>query len=103
MTLNRYFELMDNQLGLCFDFGNWHQADKYDQLAQIVHHAESCHAKCVFDASGHPDRDDFLKFIDITAKGRFSGPYTLVASRPSDIWGGIEYQRDLILEMNGTQ
>ena len=59
VTLNRYFERMNSQIGLCFDFGNWHHADKYDQLEQIVHLTESCHAKCVFNEQGEPDLQDF--------------------------------------------
>ena len=86
-------------VGLLFDFGNWdNRADKYDALRQIAQHAESCHAKARFDAAGNIEETDWRHCLDILARASFTGPLTLVASAPGDIWGGIERQADFLRE-----
>jgi hypothetical protein len=40
--------LLQNRVGLNFDFGNWNGDGKYQRLKQIAPLAESCHAKAHF-------------------------------------------------------
>jgi hypothetical protein len=97
LHLNR--ELGD-RAGLCFDFGNWSGPSKYDNLKQIVHLAESCHAKCNY-ADGQPDFEDFRRCIEITREVEFNGPYTIVHGEPGDPWPSIAAQLDVLRESAG--
>ncbi|MBC7527902.1 MAG: sugar phosphate isomerase/epimerase [Chthonomonadaceae bacterium] len=96
-VLNPFLESLEGRIGLCFDFGNWSGDSKYEELTKIAHLAESCHAKCFFGENAVPNRDDFLRCIEITRHADFSGPYTLVAADAGDVWGTIAVQRDLLL------
>ena len=93
-AVNALLPELQGMVGLCFDFGNWdgHNDAKYDNLTQIARYAESCHAKCRFDAEGTMDTDDWRHCLDILARASYAGPFTLVASDPRDTWGGIERQ-----------
>ena len=80
---------LNGAVGLNFDFGNWSGVGKYENLEEIAHYAEGCHAKW--------DRDeDFLRCLNITRDASFSGPYTLVYGEPSEVWGSLEHQRALV-------
>ena len=95
--VNRLLTDLNGVVGLCFDFGNWDaRPDKYDALAQIAHLAESSHAKCRFDATGVMDDVDFRRCLDTLARASYQGPFTMVASDPTDIWGGIERQAEFL-------
>lgn len=82
-------EALGGGVGLNFDFGNWGGEGKYENLEEIVHLAEGCHAKWDND-------EDFLRCLNITRDGSFSGPYTLVHGEPADVWGGLDHQRSLV-------
>lgn len=86
---------MDGSVGLNFDFGNWNGEDKYQKLARIIRYAEGSHAKCEFK-DGSPDAEDYIKTLEITKDGGYSGPYSIVHGEPNDLWGSIEAQKALI-------
>lgn len=89
---------MGDSLGLCVDFGNWRGPDKYDQLAQIFPHGDSCHAKCHFDSDGRMDRDDYVRCLELAQEAGFAGPYTLIYDGPDDDeWHGLARERDVVL------
>lgn len=98
-TINALMSDLGGTVGLNFDFGNWDsRPDKYDALRQIAKYAESCHAKAAFDASGNIDETDWRQCLDILARAAYAGPFTLVASTPGDVWGGIEKQSAFLRE-----
>lgn len=82
-------------VGLCFDFGNWSGADKYDRLEQIAELAESSHAKCAFE-NGVPNREDFERCLDILKGVHFDGPFTIVHGESGRVWESIDEQIELI-------
>lgn len=89
---------LDGRLGLCADFGNWKGLNKYDDLAQILPLAESCHAKCSFAAQMQPDTEDYLHCLDLARDAGFAGPYTLIYDGPDDNeWAGVKLERQLVL------
>ncbi|MBZ0302980.1 MAG: sugar phosphate isomerase/epimerase [Anaerolineae bacterium] len=91
-------DTLEGRVGLCADFGNWKVLSKFDDLAQILPRAESCHAKCSFNATMEPDTEDFLHCLDLSAEADFSGPYTLIYDGPGDDeWAGIKLERQLVL------
>ena len=102
-TVNALMHDLGGAVGLCFDFGNWDaRPDKYDALRQIARHAESSHAKARFDATGAINETDWRHCLDILARASYAGPFTLVASDPADIWGGIERQAAFLRENRYT-
>lgn len=89
---------LEGRVGLCADFGNWKGLSKYDDLAQIMPLAESCHTKCAFSAPMEPDTEDYLHCLELTRAAKFSGPYTLIYDGPGDDeWAGIKLERQLVL------
>lgn len=88
---------LDGQVGLCADFGNWKGPTKYDDLARIFPHAESCHAKCFFSDATTPDRDDYIRCLELTRAAGFDGPYTLIYDGPGDDeWSGLGQEIELV-------
>jgi sugar phosphate isomerase/epimerase len=77
-TLLRIVEALEGSVGLCADFGNWAAPGKYDDLAAILPYASSCHAKAEFPAPGLPDRDDFIRCLDLARQADFNGTYVLI-------------------------
>ncbi len=93
-TVLRLINAVD--IGLCADFGNWRGESKYDDLAAIFPFAESCHAKCSF-VDGAPDREDYLRCLDLSRAAGFTGPYTLIFDSPSpDEWDGLTVERRIV-------
>jgi sugar phosphate isomerase/epimerase len=96
-SVQQVMEPLAGRAGLCFDFGNWKGANKYDDLAQITQYAESCHAKCSFTEPLNADREDYLRCLDLTRAANFSGPYTLIYDGPdNDEWAGLSVERDMV-------
>lgn len=88
---------LDGAVGLCADFGNWRGPTKYDDLAQIIPRAESCHAKCHFNKPGVPDRDDYVRCLELTRAADFRGPYTLIYDSPGvDEFEGLRLEREIV-------
>ncbi|HXF64888.1 MAG TPA: sugar phosphate isomerase/epimerase [Caldilineaceae bacterium] len=96
-VVNRLLDALDGQVGLCADFGNWQGPDKYDELAAILPRAESCHAKCHFDAAGVMDQTDYTRCLDLSRAAGFRGPYTLIYDGPDpDEWAGLARERAVV-------
>ena len=93
--VSELLEKMDGTLGLCFDFGNWNGENKYCDLKEIAHLAESCHAKAHFEGT-HIDRKDYVHCLDILREADFSGPYTLIFDGDGDEWRGLEIEMELV-------
>lgn len=95
-AVRRVLSMVD--VGLCADFGNWGGATKYEDLAQILPLAESCHAKCSFADDGQPDRDDYLRCLELAKAANFNGPYTLIFDSPSidDEWAGLALEKAMV-------
>jgi hypothetical protein len=96
-TVHYVLDRLAGDLGLCADFGNWRGPGKYADLAAIFPRAESCHAKCEFDAAGQPDRADYIRCLELAQAAGFRGPYTLIYSGPSaDEWAGLAVERAMV-------
>ncbi len=98
-TPNRVLELfakLNGELGLCLDFGNWGESNKYERLAQIAHLAQSCHAKAEFFDENTLNEDDYTRCLDLLKNADFSGPYTLINGTPGDEWSGLEMEKEVV-------
>lgn len=91
-------EPLAGRVGLCADFGNWKGPDKYDDLAQIFPLADSCHTKCTFAAPLMPDKDDYIRCLELSREAGFAGPYTLIYDGPDDDeWAGLALEREMVM------
>lgn len=88
---------MQGQVGLKLDFGNWHGARKYDDLARIAPLAECTHAKASFPRPGEMDCADFTRCLDICRAAGFSGPHILIYDSGGDEWARLDRMRDAVL------
>ena len=90
------FQKLDGELGLCFDFGNWPEQNKYEMLQRIAHLAESCHAKAEFFDENTLNEGDYTRCLDLLKNADFSGPYTLINGTPGDEWRGLEMEKEVV-------
>lgn len=91
----------EGRVGLLLDLGNWTGPDKYDQLASVAAGAETCHAKCHF-TDGAPDRDDFVKSLDVLRRVDYTGPLALVYDgSDDDEWAALEQEHAITLDVFG--
>lgn len=95
--VHQLLEGLEGDVGLNLDFGNWGGATKYDDLKAIYPRAESCHAKCHFDAPYLPDAEDYRHCLELSKEAGFAGPYTLVYDGPGeDEWEGLRREIEMV-------
>ena len=93
---------LEGDVGLLADFGNWKGPQKYDDLAQILPRAESCHTKCHFSAPGVMDQTDFVHCLDLARAAGFKGPHTLIYDGPGDDeFVGLQLERAVVMPYVG--
>lgn len=100
-TPEAVFAVLDglDQVGLLADLGNWDGPTKYEDLAQILPRAESCHAKAHFSAANEMDREDYVRALDVCAAAGFQGPYSLIYDGPNDNeWQGLREEMAVIAD-----
>ena len=96
-VVTEILDRLQGDVGLCFDFGNWRGPDKYADLTAIAPYADSCHAKCAFDAAGTPDAADYARCLEIVDAAGFAGPYTLIYDgADADEWRGLAVEREMV-------
>lgn len=84
----RLLELCQGKIGFTADFGNF-QEDKYRQLAEVMPHAETVHAKADAGEDGALALDDYRRCVQIAAESGFDGPYTLTVLGEGDTWAQL--------------
>ena len=96
-AVNHLLYEMDGNLGLCADFGNWPKPYVYEGLPQIMHRAETCHAKYEFLNAENIDAAHADACLKIAADAAYTGPFVLVSGGAGDSdWQGLELQRQHI-------
>ena len=90
------FDQLEGGLGLCLDFGNWMGETRHADLRRIAHLAESCHAKCWFDANGNANLEEFRTCLELVHQAGFAGPYTLVQGLEVDEWTSLQVQQQAV-------
>lgn len=90
-------ENLEGAVGLCADFGNWRGPNKYDELAQILPYADSCHTKAHFDATTGIDAADYRRCLTLSRDAEFAGPYTLIYDGPSaNEFAGLGIEAEIV-------
>ncbi len=97
VAVHELFGRLDASIGLNADFGNWEGERKYADLTSIFPLAQSCHAKCGYDAAGTLDWTDYACCLEIAAATDFTGVHTLIYDAPDpDEWGGLAQEKSFI-------
>ncbi|MET1005623.1 MAG: TIM barrel protein [Propionibacteriaceae bacterium] len=90
------FEQTAGDVGFLIDLGNWTGSEKYGELAAVAHLAETCHAKCRFDATG-PDTTDYAAALQVLRDAEFDGPLALIYDGPdADEWSALEQEHAVV-------
>jgi sugar phosphate isomerase/epimerase len=95
--VDHILDSVGEDLGFLADTGNWSGPTKYAELKSIFARANLCHAKCHFGPGLDMDCDDYGKCIEAALDAGYAGPFTLVFESPSELWQGLEMERDFLL------
>lgn len=87
---------LKGQVGLCADFGNYAGPGKYDDLAAILPHAGTIHAKATYSAPGLPDETDFRRCLELARAHGFRGAYVLIFDGPGDEIASLAQLREIV-------
>jgi sugar phosphate isomerase/epimerase len=90
-------EACGERLGLIADFGNFSEDNKFSQLAKIIRHSESIHAKAITDEQGIPDAEEFELCLNLVKAAKYAGPIVLIYDGPHDMWDGIERVKEIVI------
>ena len=97
-AVNELLDRMEGELSLCADFGNWPRPEIYETLPQIMHRAETCHAKFEFLTATELDEPHSAACLQIAAAANYTGPFVLVNGGKGDSdWDAMDIQRKRIL------
>ncbi|MCC3373982.1 sugar phosphate isomerase/epimerase [Cohnella sp. REN36] len=85
-----------DRLGMITDFGNFSGSAKYEELAMILPHSVSVHAKAHYDEKGFPDVAEYVHCLDTVRASGFDGAYVLIYDGPGDMWAGLDRVKRLV-------
>ncbi|MCQ6338040.1 hypothetical protein NPM14_32100, partial [Bacillus cereus] len=74
----RLLDLLDGEVGLLIDTGNWDGEDKYRQIAEVAGQAECSQLKVRESAPGVLDEADLEQSLTALAEAGYSGRLSLV-------------------------
>ena len=98
-TVLAVLEASGDGVGLLIDLDNWHESDKYDELAAIAPFAETCHAKCRFTGK-QADSADFSRSLQILKETNYDGPLALIYDgSDDDEWGCLDTEWGIVREV----
>lgn len=107
MTVTSLLDQTDGNVGFLIDLGNWTGSTKYAELAAVADRAETCHAKCSFDAGtpdtpGGPDAEDYRACLTLLKDAGFTGPLALIYDGPDDDeWAALEQEKEIVRSVFG--
>ncbi|MBS14009.1 MAG: xylose isomerase [Gemmatimonadetes bacterium] len=91
----------EGEVGLCADFGNFPQDTRSTDLAAVLLHANSIHAKADY-ADGEMDRVAYQANVKLAVDAGFDGPMSLIYQDGDDVWESLDEMRDVTLEVIGS-
>lgn len=102
-TTRQLLDLLDGEVGLLIDTGNWSGADKYAQIAEVAGRAEASQIKVAELPHGSLDRGDLARVLGVLADTGYSGRLSLVhegsdsaSGSTSDEWSVLDTMYDSI-------
>lgn len=101
-TTLRLLELVEGEVGLLIDTGNWTGADKYEQIAAVAGQAEASQVKARETSPGELDTGDLTRALTVLRDAGYAGRISLVyAGTDDDEWGSLERMHEIARTVTG--
>lgn len=101
-TTRRLLDLLEGEVGLLIDTGNWGGADKHEQIAAVAGTAECSQVKARETTSGDIDVEDLTQVLGVLRDTGYSGRISLVyAGTDDDEWGQLERLHEVARTVTG--
>ena len=95
-AVRRLLELVEDQVGLLIDTGNWDGEDKYRQIGAVAGVAECSQVKARESAPGVIDEEDLERSLTVLREVGYDGRISLVyAGSDDDEWGRLAQLREI--------
>ena len=93
----RLLDLLEGEVGLLVDTGNWDGEDKYRQIAEVAGQAECSQVKARESAPGVLDEADLEQSLEVLAEAGYAGRLSLVyAGSDDDEWGRLAQMQEIV-------
>ena len=93
----RLLDLLEGEVGLLVDTGNWDGEDKYRQIAAVAGQAECSQVKARESAPGVLDEADLEQSLEVLAEAGYAGRLSLVyAGSDDDEWGRLAQMQEIV-------
>ena len=90
-------DLLEGEVGLLIDTGNWDGEDKYRQIAAVAGQAECSQVKARESAPGVLDEADLEQSLEVLAEAGYAGRLSLVyAGSDDDEWGRLAQMQEIV-------
>ena len=98
----RLLDLLEGEVGLLIDTGNWDGADKYEQIAAVAGGAECSQVKARESSPGVLDAEDLIRSLVTLREAGYAGRLSLVyAGTDDDEWGRLEQMHEIARSVTG--
>jgi sugar phosphate isomerase/epimerase len=95
-------DLVEGEVGLLIDTGNWDGADKYEQIAAVAGAAECSQVKARETPDGELDVEDLTRALTVLRGVGYAGRISLVyAGSDDDEWGRLEQMHEVARTITG--
>lgn len=93
----RLLDLLEGEVGLLIDTGNWDGEDKYRQIGEVAGVAECSQVKARESAPGVLDEADLERSLEVLREAGYAGRLSLVyAGSDDDEWGRLAQMQEIV-------
>jgi sugar phosphate isomerase/epimerase len=97
VSTTRLLDLVEGEVGLLIDTGNWDGEDKYRQIGAVAGRAECSQVKVRESAPGVLDEADLEQSLAALAEAGYAGRLSLVyAGSDDDEWGRLAQMQEVL-------
>ncbi len=101
-AVRRLLELVEGEVGLLIDTGNWDDEEKYRRIGAVAGVAECSQVKARESASGVIDEEDLQRSLAVLREVEYGGRLSLVyAGTDDDEWGRLAQLREIAVRELG--
>lgn len=95
-AVRRLLELVEGEVGLLIDTGNWDDEEKYRRIGAVAGVAECSQVKARESAPGVIDEEDLQRSLAVLREVEYAGRLSLVyAGTDDDEWGRLAQLREI--------
>lgn len=101
-AVRRLLELVEGEVGLLIDTGNWDDEEKYRRIGAVAGVAECSQVKARESAPGVIDEEDLQRSLAVLREVEYGGRLSLVyAGTDDDEWGRLAQLREIAVRELG--